>query len=176
VNPNKFKKLIRGWPDFPKNGIMFRDITPLLRDPEALLFVSRVLSRSTRNVKFDSVVGIESRGFVVGSLVALQLKKGLVLVRKVGKLPGPTISQSYRIEYGQARMEIQKDSVQHGNKVVIVDDLIATGGTAFASAKLVERLGGIVSSFIFLINLKNLGGAYKLVKNGFKVDYVFEYE
>ncbi|HEY7367965.1 MAG TPA: adenine phosphoribosyltransferase, partial [Nitrosopumilaceae archaeon] len=127
MNTDKFKRLIRDWPDFPKNGVMFRDISPLLRDPEALISISKVLCSSIKNVKFDLVVGIESRGFVVGSLIALQLKKGLVLIRKVGKLPGPTITQSYEIEYGLATMEIQNDSIQHGKRVVIVDDLIATG-------------------------------------------------
>jgi adenine phosphoribosyltransferase len=176
VNTDKFKRLIRDWPDFPKNGVMFRDISPLLRDPEALISISKVLCSSIKNVKFDLVVGIESRGFVVGSLIALQLKKGLVLIRKVGKLPGPTITQSYEIEYGLATMEIQNDSIQHGKRVVIVDDLIATGGTALASTKLVERLGGIVSCFVFVINLRNLGGESKLIDNGFKVEYIFEYE
>jgi adenine phosphoribosyltransferase len=176
MNPDKFEKLIQVWPDFPKNGVMFRDISPLFRDSEALIFVPRVLCESLNNVKFDVVVGIESRGFVVGSLIAMQLKKGLVLIRKAGKLPGPTVSQSYEVEYGLAEMEVQKDSILPGQKVVIADDVIASGGTAIAAAKLVETLGGIIVGFVFMINLKNLGGASKLTDNGFKVEYIFEYE
>jgi adenine phosphoribosyltransferase len=176
MNPDKFKKLIQVWPDFPKNGVMFRDISPLFRDSEALIFVPRVLCESLKNVKFDVVVGIESRGFVVGSLIAMQLKKGLVLIRKAGKLPGPTISQSYEVEYGLAEMEVQKGSILPGQKVVIADDVIASGGTAIAAAKLVEGLGGVIVGFVFLINLKNLGGASKLTDKGFKVDHIFEYE
>ena len=176
MNPDKFEKLIQVWPDFPKNGVMFRDISPLFRDSEALIFVPRVLCESLNNVKFDVVVGIESRGFVVGSLIAMQLKKGLVLIRKAGKLPGPTISQSYEVEYGLAEMEVQKDSILPGQKVVIADDVIASGGTAIAAAKLVEGLGGIIVGFVFMINLKNLGGATKLTDKGFKVEHIFEYE
>jgi adenine phosphoribosyltransferase len=176
MNPDKFEKLIQVWPDFPKNGVMFRDISPLFRDSEALIFVPRVLCESLNNVKFDVVVGIESRGFVVGSLIAMQLKKGLVLIRKAGKLPGPTISQSYEVEYGLAEMEVQKDSILPGQKVVIADDVIASGGTAIAAAKLVETLGGIIVGFVFMINLKNLGGASKLTDKGFKVEHIFEYE
>lgn len=176
VNSDKFKKLIRAWPDFPKNGVLFRDIAPLLSDAEALIFIPRMLCESLHNVKFDVVVGIESRGFVVGSLIAMQLKKGLVLIRKVGKLPGPTISQSYEVEYGLAAMEVQKYSILPGQKVVIADDVIASGGTALAAAKLVQGLGGIIVGFVFMINLKNLGGACKLTDNGFKVEYIFEYE
>lgn len=176
MNPDKFKKLIQVWPDFPKSGVMFRDISPLFRDSKALIFVPRVLCESLKSVKFDVVVGIESRGFVVGSLIAMQLKKGLVLIRKAGKLPGPTISQSYEVEYGLAEMEVQKDSILPGQKVVIADDVIASGGTAIAAAKLVEGLGGIIVGFVFMINLKNLGGATKLTDKGFKVEHIFEYE
>jgi adenine phosphoribosyltransferase len=176
MSPDKFKKLIQVWPDFPKSGVLFRDISPLFRDSEALIFVPRVLSESLKSIEFDVVVGIESRGFVVGSLIAMQLKKGLVLIRKAGKLPGPTISQSYEVEYGLAEMEVQKDSILPGQKVVIADDVIASGGTAIAAAKLVEGLGGIIVGFVFMINLKNLGGATKLTDKGFKVEHIFEYE
>jgi adenine phosphoribosyltransferase len=176
VHHNRFKNLIRAWPNFPKKGIMFRDIAPLLRDSEALVYIPRRLCESIGKTKFDVVVGIESRGFVIGSLVAMQLNKGLVLVRKAGKLPGPTISESYEIEYGLAAMEVQKDSIQAGQKIVIADDVIATGGTALAAAKLLQGLGGIIVGFVFMINLKNLGGASKLADNGFKVEYIFEYE
>jgi len=152
------EKLIRNIPDFPQPGVLFRDITPVLQNPQALREVVEKMTEYARSRQPDVIVGIESRGFVFGIPIALELGVGFVPVRKLGKLPYKKIVEEYALEYGTNAMEIHVDAVQPGQRVVIVDDLLATGGTAAAAARLVERLGGIVAGFDFLIKLEFLKG------------------
>ena len=149
-------------PDFPKPGILFRDVTGVIRSPEGFRLAVDELCRRLEGVDFDLVAGMESRGFIFGAPVAARLGKGFLPVRKPGKLPRETISEDYDLEYGTATLEIHKDDVKPGQKVVLVDDLLATGGTAAAAAKLVERLGGEVVRALFLIELVDLGGRARL--------------
>lgn len=154
--------LIRDIPDFPQPGIIFKDITPVLQHPEAFGQVIDGMVDYAKSKKADVVVGIESRGFILGAPVALALGKGFVPVRKVGKLPHETIQCEYALEYGTAAVEMHKDAVAPGQRVVIVDDLLATGGTAAAAARLVEELGGQVVGIVFLIELSFLNGRSQL--------------
>ena len=149
-------------PDFPEPGIMFRDITSVIQSPEGLKLAVDGLADLVRDLDFDLVIGPESRGFIFGVPVAYLLGKGFIPVRKKGKLPRETVSQKYDLEYGQAEIEIHKDAVRPGQKVVIVDDLIATGGSAEAAAKLVEKLGGQVVKMVFVMELAGLEGRKKL--------------
>jgi adenine phosphoribosyltransferase len=151
-------KLIRDVPDFPKPGILFKDITPILADPNAVNEVIEHFGEFANKVQPDLIVGIESRGFILGMPLALNLGIGFVPVRKLGKLPYSRISEEYALEYGTNTVEVHDDAVQPGQKVLIVDDLLATGGTAAAAARLVERLGGVVCGFSFLIELGFLDG------------------
>ena len=151
-------------PDFPEPGIMFRDITSVIQDPDGLKLAVDQLTGLVRDLDFDLVVGPESRGFIFGVPVAYLLGKGFVPVRKKGKLPRETVSQKYDLEYGQAEVEIHKDAIRPGQKVIIVDDLIATGGSAEAAAQLVEKLGGEVVRMIFVMELAGLEGRKKLRK------------
>lgn len=152
------EKLIRNIPDFPSPGIMFRDITTLLKDPDGLQISVDAIAEAFKNTDFDLVLGPESRGFIFGVPLAYKLKKGFVPARKVGKLPAETARISYSLEYGNAEIEIHKDAIKPGAKVVIVDDLLATGGTAKAVADLVTQLGAEVVGMAFLIELAPLGG------------------
>lgn len=154
--------LIRDIPDFPKPGIIFKDITPVLQHPEAFSQVIGQMAEYARSRKPDVVIGIESRGFILGAPVALALDKGFVPVRKIGKLPHETIQCEYALEYGTAAVEMHKDAVNPGQRVLIVDDLLATGGTAAAAARLVEELGGRVVGMVFLIELGFLNGRSQL--------------
>ncbi|MBI2075965.1 MAG: adenine phosphoribosyltransferase [Candidatus Aenigmarchaeota archaeon] len=156
------KSRIRDVPDFPKKGIVFRDITPLLKDPVALKQAIHEMKYHCLGKRIDAVVGIDSRGFILGSILAHELGVGFVPVRKVGKLPWTTIKEEYTLEYGTAALEMHKDAIDNGENVIIVDDLLATGGTALATAKLVEKLGGNVLSLLFLVELTFLKGAEKL--------------
>ena len=156
------KKIIRSFPDWPKPGVIFRDIMPLLKDPQALKYTVDEIMRQWSGKEIDLIAGIESRGFIFGALLAQHLQKGFVAIRKEGKLPGETLRVSYTIEYGSATMEIQKDAVKPGDRVLIVDDLLATGGTAKAAAELIEKLGGMVVGFAFVIVLLDLKGREKL--------------
>ena len=156
------KKIIRNFPDFPVKGILFRDITPLLKDPKILDYVVTHLAEKYAKSNIDFVAGIESRGFLFGVTLASRLGKGFVLIRKEGKLPGKTVKSSYTIEYGSATMEMQEDSIQPGKKILIIDDLLATGGTAVAAVQLVENLGGVVENLVFIIELAGLNGREKL--------------
>lgn len=165
---------IRSIPDFPEPGIIFRDITSVLEDAEGFKLAVDSLVNLLKDVDFDVVIGTESRGFIFGAPIAYLLGKPLVLVRKKGKLPLETIEQSYDLEYGSATVEMHKDSIKPGQKAVIVDDLIATGGTIEACAKLVEELGGEVVKMIFLIELAGLKGREKLAK--YDVGAVVTYE
>jgi len=156
------KSIIRSFPDWPKPGVIFRDIMPLLKDPQALKYTVDEMLRQWSGKEIDLVAGIESRGFIFGALLAQRLQKGFVAIRKEGKLPGETLRVSYTIEYGSATMEIQRDAVKPGDRVLIVDDLLATGGTAKAAAELIEKLGGVVVGFAFVIELLDLKGKEKL--------------
>ena len=151
-------------PDFPEPGIMFRDITSVIQDPDGLKLAVDGLADLVRDLDFDLVIGPESRGFIFGVPVAYLLGKGFVPVRKKGKLPRETVSEKYDLEYGQAEVEIHKDAIRPGQKVVIVDDLIATGGSAEAAAKLVRKLGGEVVRMVFVMELAGLEGRKKLQK------------
>ncbi len=155
---------IRTIPDFPEPGIMFRDVTSILQDAEGFHLAIDEMLKLLEGVDCDVIAGAESRGFVFGAPLAYALKKPFVLVRKKGKLPCDTIEQSYDLEYGQATIEMHKDAIKPGQKVVIVDDLIATGGTIEAACKLVEQLGGEVVKIVFLMELKGLNGRDKLSK------------
>ena len=151
-------------PDFPKKGILFRDISPMLRDPAALSLVVEEFTKMIHTNDVDIFAGIESRGFPLACALALKYNKGMIMIRKQGKLPGVTHKVSYSIEYGKATMEIQSDAVKKGQKVYICDDLLATGGTAKAAAKLVEKIGGKVSGFAFIVELTDLKGS-KIIKD-----------
>ena len=160
-------------PDFPEPGIMFRDITSVIQDPAGLKLAVDGLTDLVKDLDFDLVIGPESRGFIFGVPVAYLLGKGFIPVRKKGKLPRETVSQKYDLEYGQAEVEIHKDAVKPGQKVVVVDDLIATGGSAEAAAKLVEKLGGQVVRMVFVMELAGLEGRKKL--EGYDVESLIVY-
>jgi len=157
-----YKSFIRDVPDFPKKGILFRDLTTLWKDAKAFNSSIKNLAKSFKSKKISKVVGIESRGFVVAATLAYILKCGFVPVRKKGKLPAETVSISYELEYGTDTLFIHKDAISKGERVLIADDLIATGGTCKAVADLVEQLGGIVEGFAFLVELSDLKGREKL--------------
>lgn len=158
----RVKNLVRDVPDFPKDGILFKDITPVLQHPEAFKCVVDLMTEEFSKIKIDAVVGIESRGFIFSPLLAYRLGAGFVPVRKKGKLPYKTEQIGYALEYGEAILEIHQDAIKPGARIVIVDDLLATGGTARAAAHLVEKLGGKVEKFGFLIELNFLKGREKL--------------
>ena len=145
-------------PDFPEKGIIFRDITSVLQDAEGFQLAVEKMAELLENVEFDVIAGTESRGFIFGAPIAYKLKKPFVPIRKKGKLPRETVSKTYALEYGTAEIEIHKDAIAPGQKVVIIDDLIATGGTVKACAELIEELGGTVKKMVFLIELSDLGG------------------
>ena len=154
----KLEDYVRSIPDFPEEGIIFRDVTSILQDADGLRLAVDSMQALIEGTDADVIVGAESRGFIFGAPIAYNLHKPLVLVRKKGKLPCKTVEQSYNLEYGSATVEMHKDSIQPGQKVVIVDDLIATGGTVEATAKLVEELGGQVVKIVFLMELAGLKG------------------
>jgi adenine phosphoribosyltransferase len=153
-----YRALIRDIPDFPSPGILFRDITPLLADPKALKGVTQLLARRYADAKIDKVVGIESRGFIFGAPLACELGAGLIPARKLGKLPYEIIQESYSLEYGTNTITMHVDAIKPGERVLVIDDLIATGGTIAASCKLVERLGGQIVEVVTIIELTALGG------------------
>ena len=167
------KELIREYPDFPKQGVLFRDISPILRDPEAFEYVIDRFYEEYKDADIDLIAGIESRGFIFASALALKFKKGMIMIRKQGKLPGDTTTQKYDIEYGNATMEIQKSIIDKGDRVLITDDLIATGGTAKAAAQLIEALGGEVAGFAFVIELSDLNGTNGI--NSYKIYSLVRY-
>ena len=170
----KIEEYVRTIPDFPEPGIMFRDITTVLQDADGFHLAIDELNQLLQGVEFDAIVGAESRGFILGAPLAYERHKPFILVRKKGKLPCDTISQDYDLEYGKATIEMHRDAITPGQKVVIVDDLIATGGTLEASAKLVEALGGEVVKIICLMELAGLKGRDKLTK--YDVESVITYE
>ena len=156
------REKISEYPDFPKKGILFRDFSPILRDPSALSFIVDEFPKTFHPNDVDIFAGIESRGFPIACALALKYNKGMFMVRKQGKLPGKTVKKSYKIEYGSAVMEVQKDVIEKGQRVLICDDLLATGGTADASAKLIEKVGGTIAGFAFIIELTDLNGINKI--------------
>lgn len=152
------KDYIRTIPDFPKKGIMFRDIMTVLQDADGFSLAIDSMQKLIEDIDFDVVVGVESRGFILGAPIAYNLKKPFITVRKKGKLPFSTIEEEYALEYGTAKIEMHSDAIKEGQRAIIIDDLIATGGTVKAAARLVERLGGTVAGTVFLIELSDLGG------------------
>ena len=158
----KLKRIISEYPNFPKKGILFRDFSPILNNPAAMSFVVEEFSKRFHPGDVDVFVGIESRGFITASILAQKYNKGMVMLRKAGKLPGKTVKISYTIEYGKAVLEIQKNVLKKDERVIICDDLLATGGTANAAAKLVEKMGAEITGFAFIIELTGLNGIKKL--------------
>ena len=169
------KDFIRSIPDYPKKGILFRDITTLIKNEKAFSETINQIVERSKKVKFDKIAAIESRGFVFASAVSYILKKPFVMLRKKNKLPADVHSIDFELEYGTATIEVHKDSIDENDKVLIIDDLIATGGTAEAAAKLVEVSKGKVAAFIFVINLFDLNGTDKLVKKGYKVENLIDF-
>ena len=169
------KKHIRSIPDYPKKGILFRDITTLIKDAKAFKYTNDKIIELAKKIDFDKVAAIESRGFVFASTVSYKLEKPFVLLRKKNKLPAEVHSIDFELEYGTATIEIHKDSIEKGEKVLIIDDLIATGGTAEAAAKIIEISGGKVAGFIFVINLFDLPGHNLLKKKGYKTESLIEF-
>jgi len=172
------KSKIRTIPDHPKKGIMFRDITTLIKDPVGFRLVIDNLTQRyiTSEVSFDLIVGIEARGFIIGGALSYTLGKGFVPIRKVGKLPADVERHEYELEYGTDTVEIHKDAIQKDMKVLVVDDLLATGGTALAAAALIEKLGGKVAEMAFIVNLPDVGGEKKLKDRGYNVYCLTEFE
>ena len=169
------KDYIRSIPDYPKKGILFRDITTLIKDEKAFSeTINQIIERS-KKYKIDKIAAIESRGFVFASAVSYLLKKPFILLRKKNKLPAETHSVDFKLEYGTATIEVHKDSINKNDSVLIIDDLIATGGTAEAAGKLVKMSGGKVAAFIFAINLFDLGGSDNLVKNKYNVENLMDF-
>lgn len=167
------KQFIRDVPDFPKKGIVFKDITTLLKNPDALKLTLNILYDKVKDMKIDKVVGIEARGFIFGAMLAEKLNAGFVPARKPGKLPAAVTKQSYELEYGTDTIEIHKDAISKGDRVLLHDDLLATGGTAKAACELIEKLGGNLVQTLFIIELDFLNGREKL-KN-YKVDSLINY-
>lgn len=170
----KLEEYVRSIPDFPEPGVIFRDVTSILQDADGLNLAIDSMQSYLKDMDLDVIVGLESRGFMFGVPLAYNLHKAFVPVRKKGKLPCETISQTYDLEYGSEEIEIHKDAIRPGQKVAVVDDLIATGGTVEAAVKLIERLGGEVVKIVFLMELKGLNGREKL--EGYNVDSVIRYE
>jgi len=169
------KKYIRSIPDYPKKGILFRDITTLIKNADAFRYTNDKIIELARKIEFDKVAAIESRGFVFASTVSYQLNKPFILLRKKNKLPAETYSVDFTLEYGDATIEVHKDSINQKEKILIIDDLIATGGTALAAAKLIEISGGSVASFIFVINLFDLPGNKMLKDKGYNTESLIEF-
>ncbi len=169
------KKHIRSIKDYPKKGILFRDITTLIKNPEAFRFANDKIIEISKKIVFDKVAAIESRGFIFASAVSYFLNKPFILLRKKNKLPADTYSVDFTLEYGDATIEVHKDSIAKGEKILVIDDLIATGGTAEAAAKLIKISGGSVAGFIFVINLFDLPGNKMLKEKGYKTEYLIEF-
>ena len=169
------KDYIRSIPDYPKKGILFRDITTLIKDEKAFSETINRIVEKDKKMEIDKIAAIESRGFVFASAVSYLMNKPFIMLRKKNKLPADVYSTDFELEYGTATIEVHKDSINRGEKVLIIDDLIATGGTAEAAAKLIEISGGKVTAFVFVINLFDLNGSDKLVKKGYKVENLIEF-
>ena len=169
------KDFIRSIPDYPKKGILFRDITTLIKDKNAFYETINQIVERSKKFKFDKIAAIESRGFVFASAVSYITKKPFIMLRKKNKLPADVHSVDFELEYGTATIEMHKDSINKGDRVIIIDDLIATGGTAEAAAKIIKMANGTVALFVFVINLFDLGGCDKLLKSGYKVENLIEF-
>jgi len=169
------KKYIRSIPDYPKKGILFRDITTLIKDKNAFKSCIDKIVEISKKINFDKIAAIESRGFIFSSPLSYIINKPIILLRKENKLPADKFSVDFKLEYGDAKLEVHKDSIKKNEKVLIIDDLIATGGTSEAGAKLVEKSGGIVAGFVFVINLFDLGGKNLLENKGYKTFSLIEF-
>jgi adenine phosphoribosyltransferase len=169
------KKYIRSIPDYPKKGILFRDITTLIKNADAFKFTNDKIIELAKTIEFDKVAAIESRGFVFASTVSYKLNKPFILLRKKNKLPAEVHSVDFELEYGKATIEVHKDSIEKNEKILVIDDLIATGGTAEAAAKLIKISGGQVAAFIFVINLFDLPGNNLLKEKGYKTESLIEF-
>ena len=169
------KEYIRSIPDYPKKGILFRDITTLIKNETAFKATIDLVIERSKNFKFNKIAAIESRGFVFASAISYLLNKPFIMLRKKNKLPAAVHSVDFELEYGTATIEVHKDSINDKDEVLIIDDLIATGGTAKAAAKLVEMSGGKVACFIFVINLFDLKGSENLIQEGYKVENLIEF-
>tara|TARA_B110001452_G_scaffold790_1_gene727 strand:+ start:730 stop:1257 length:528 start_codon:yes stop_codon:yes gene_type:complete len=169
------KDFIRSIPDYPKKGILFRDITTLIKDNKAFKETIDQIVEKSKKYKIDKIAAIESRGFVFASAVSYMLEKPFILFRKKNKLPADKYSVDFQLEYGTATIEVHKDSIEKNESILIIDDLIATGGTAEAAAKLVEMSNGNITAFIFVINLFDLGGCESLIKKGYKVENLMNF-
>ena len=169
------KDYIRSIQDYPKKGILFRDITTLIKDKDAFAETINQITERSKNIEFNKIAAIESRGFVFASAVSYILKKPFIMLRKKNKLPAEVHSVDFELEYGTATIEVHKDSIEKNDKVLVIDDLIATGGTAEAAAKLIEMSEGKVAAFIFVINLFDLKGCQLLEKKGYKVENLIEF-
>ncbi|MFY0621531.1 MAG: adenine phosphoribosyltransferase [Pelagimonas sp.] len=176
VDQTQVKDYIRTIVDFPHEGILFRDVTTLFADPRGFRMAIDQLLHPYAGVRFDKVVGLEARGFILGGAIAHQLSAGFVPIRKKGKLPGAVISEEYKLEYGEAIVEIHDDAIKPGEKVLVVDDLLATGGTAEAGIKLINRLGGEIIGCAFIVDLPELGGRKKLEAMGMDVHVLCDFE
>ena len=169
------KKYIRSIPDYPKKGILFRDITTLIKNSEAFKYTNDKIVEKAKKIEFDKVAAIESRGFVFASTISYLLNKPFILLRKKNKLPAEVHSVDFELEYGKATIEVHKDSIEKNQKILVIADLIATGGTAEAAAKLIEISGGKVAGFIFVINLFDLPGNNLLKQKGYKTESLIEF-
>jgi adenine phosphoribosyltransferase len=176
LTPMQIEKLIRNVPGFPVPSVVFKDITTVLTAPGALSDTVDLIERELAGIGFDAVASIESRGFVFGAVLAARQGLPLVLLRKPGKLPAETIGEDYSLEYGTARIEMHRDSVPAGSRIVVVDDLVATGGSALAACHILERDGSSVVATAFVINLEFLGGRKRLVEAGYPVKYIVNVE
>jgi|SRR5271157_1343275 adenine phosphoribosyltransferase len=172
------KSRIRTIQDHPKKGIMFRDITTLIKDPVGFrLVIDNFTQRYIKgDINFDLIVGIEARGFIIGGALSYTLGKGFVPIRKRGKLPAEVVRHEYELEYGTDTVEVHKDAITKGSRILLVDDLLATGGTALAAAALIEKLGGTVTEMAFIVNLPDVGGYKKLKDKGYNVYFLTEFE
>jgi len=176
MTPDELKDLVRTVPDFPRPGIQFRDITSLIADSKGLNSAIEMLALKAREVEADMIAGMEARGFIFGAAVAARLGVGFLPVRKRGKLPVPTIGIDYALEYGVDRLEIDPSLVRAGAKILVLDDLLATGGTALAAARLLRQAGAQVDYALFVIDLPDIGGAAKLAAEGITVDTIMQFE
>lgn len=174
--PETIKSKIRTVPHWPKQGIMFRDITTLLKDSHGFNHMIGLLVERYKDMKIDIVAGIESRGFITGAVLAHRLNVGFVPIRKPGKLPAETVSEEYELEYGKDKIEMHTDAINKGDKVLLVDDLVATAGTCVAAANLIQKLGGEIIECTFIVELPDLGGREKLEKKGLRVFSLVQFE
>ena len=170
------KSRIRTIPDYPKPGVMFRDITTLLQDPVGFRLTIEQMLKPYSGMRIDKVAGIEARGFILAGAIANELEAGFVAIRKKGKLPHETVGQDYQLEYGTDRIEVHTDAILEGEKILLVDDLLATGGTALATIKLVEQVGGVIVGCAFIVVLPDLGGHDRIRATGHDVHYLCEFE